>query len=61
MNIWSLFRHEMAKIKIKAKATTPERFELERVNPMYLAGTSLNHSAKASRFYLNSENNLFLS
>jgi hypothetical protein len=30
------------------KKTTPERFELSRGNPMYLAGTRLNHSAKAS-------------
>ena len=33
--------------KIK-KATSPERFELSRGNPMYLAGTRLNHSAKAT-------------
>ncbi len=26
----------------------PERFELSRGNPMYLAGTRLNHSAKAA-------------
>ena len=26
----------------------PERFELSRGNPMYLAGTRLNHSAKAT-------------
>jgi hypothetical protein len=30
------------------KHSTPERFELSRGNPMYLAGTRLNHSAKAS-------------
>ena len=28
--------------------TSPERFELSRGNPMYLAGTRLNHSAKAT-------------
>ena len=30
------------------KSTTPVRFELSRGNPMYLAGTRLNHSAKTS-------------
>jgi hypothetical protein len=28
----------------------PKRFELLRGNPMYLAGTRLNHSAKATRY-----------
>ena len=28
---------------------SPKRFELLRGNPMYLAGTRLNHSAKATR------------
>ncbi|AES91498.2 hypothetical protein MTR_4g114190 [Medicago truncatula] len=28
--------------------SSPERFELSRGNPMYLAGTRLNHSAKAT-------------
>ena len=32
----------------KKKETSPERFELSRGNPMYLAGTRLNHSAKAT-------------
>jgi hypothetical protein len=31
--------------------TSPERFELSRGNPMYLAGTRLNHSAKATMLY----------
>ena len=30
------------------KCSSPERFELSRGNPMYLAGTRLNHSAKAT-------------
>ena len=34
----------------KNKSTSPERFELSRANPMYLAGTRLNHSAKATLF-----------
>ncbi|KAF8401105.1 hypothetical protein HHK36_014408 [Tetracentron sinense] len=34
----------------KIKSSSPERFELSRGNPMYLAGTRLNHSAKAT-FY----------
>ena len=34
--------------KEKKDIATPERFELSRGNPMYLAGTRLNHSAKAS-------------
>jgi hypothetical protein len=34
----------------RQKRTTPERFELSRGNPMYLAGTRLNHSAKASLY-----------
>ena len=32
----------------KKKVASPERFELSRGNPMYLAGTRLNHSAKAT-------------
>ncbi len=32
----------------KQKNTLPERFELSREDPMYLAGTRLNHSAKAT-------------
>uniref|UniRef100_A0A3Q7FXK8 Uncharacterized protein n=1 Tax=Solanum lycopersicum TaxID=4081 RepID=A0A3Q7FXK8_SOLLC len=34
--------------KEKNKKSSPERFELSRGNPMYLAGTRLNHSAKAT-------------
>lgn len=34
--------------KNKNKLPSPERFELSRGNPMYLAGTRLNHSAKAT-------------
>ena len=30
------------------RGSSPERFELSRGNPMYLAGTRLNHSAKAT-------------
>ena len=39
----------------KLKTSSPERFELSRGNPMYLAGTRLNHSAKATplTLYLN--------
>lgn len=33
---------------IKILHPSPERFELSRGNPMYLAGTRLNHSAKAT-------------
>ena len=32
----------------KKNLASPERFELSRGNPMYLAGTRLNHSAKAT-------------
>ena len=39
---------EFLKRELNIKNTTPERFELSRGNPMYLAGTRLNHSAKAS-------------
>ena len=40
---------ETSSVKNKGeKESTPERFELSRGNPMYLAGTRLNHSAKAS-------------
>ena len=42
----TLFTKE--KITKWKKYTTPERFELSRGNPMYLAGTRLNHSAKAT-------------
>ena len=38
------------KREMEKKNTTPERFELSRGNPMYLAGTRLNHSAKASLY-----------
>ncbi len=31
-----------------SQSSQPERFELSRGNPMYLAGTRLNHSAKAA-------------
>jgi hypothetical protein len=42
-------QHQRSKIVKKLKKdSTPERFELSRGNPMYLAGTRLNHSAKAS-------------
>ena len=41
-------RNRSATNKRSKKITTPERFELSRGNPMYLAGTRLNHSAKAS-------------
>ena len=34
--------------KKKKHESSPERFELSRGNPMYLAGTRLNHSAKAT-------------
>ncbi|KAA0048350.1 hypothetical protein E6C27_scaffold264G00660 [Cucumis melo var. makuwa] len=36
------------KKKKKCQKSSPERFELSRGNPMYLAGTRLNHSAKAT-------------
>jgi hypothetical protein len=32
----------------RATISSPKRFELLRGNPMYLAGTRLNHSAKAT-------------
>ncbi|KAK9016582.1 hypothetical protein V6N11_079077 [Hibiscus sabdariffa] len=41
----NLLHSRSQKFRINA---TPERFELSRGNPMYLAGTRLNHSAKAS-------------
>jgi hypothetical protein len=40
-------KKEKKKKGVKILAS-PERFELSRGNPMYLAGTRLNHSAKAT-------------
>ena len=37
-------------LKCGQKESSPERFELSRGNPMYLAGTRLNHSAKATLY-----------
>jgi hypothetical protein len=45
--IWK--KDNVAGIGILSVYPSPKRFELLRGNPMYLAGTRLNHSAKATR------------
>ena len=43
-----LSKENLKFLKKQKFITSPERFELSRGNPMYLAGTRLNHSAKAT-------------